>query len=422
MKVYLAHSQDNAAEAGRIADYLRGNGFDLATPLNANAEIARDGLAALLAADACIALVGMRTGRELFDVGVAAGAGVPTLVVALPGAEVPQPLSSHLYVAFRGNASWDYHNLSLRLLELERVPRPDRPLMAFDADALRGVERDLAAAATLDDRDFAALIEMLLERRGFTVQETEVGERERADLVCQARGFGLVVFEIKRRGRAGLVSVEAARQVLGYGRALRADRTVVVSDAGFTSSAQAFARDTGVRLLGLDELIAASTPGEILDDVDDDRAEGGKVGQPARDDESYPSLAWRSDCFEGDAASVARLALRIYTELSATFSGAGLGHSDFPVLLAAYITTKVRGAISLVELATTTGLSVTTALRVAARLTDAGWFIRKEDPENARRNLIVMPPGRVDWLDEMLSTVGGGGVRQIADGGADNAL
>lgn len=92
MKVYLTYSQDDAAEAWRVADYLRSNGFDLAAPLSAGAEIARDALAALLAADACIALFGMRTGRELFDVGVAAGAGVPTLVVALPGAEIPQPL------------------------------------------------------------------------------------------------------------------------------------------------------------------------------------------------------------------------------------------------------------------------------------------------------------------------------------------
>lgn len=270
-------------------------------------------------------------------------------------------------------------------------------------------------AATLDDRDFATLIEMLLERRGFKVQGTEVGERERADLVCRANGFGLVVFEIKRRGRAGLVSVEAARQVLGYGRALRADRTVVVSDAGFTSSAQAFARDTGVRLLSLEELIAASTPGEVLDGLAGGSVEGAKASGTARDDGSLQSLVWRSGRFEGDSAGLARLALRVHSELSAAFPGAGLGHSDFPVLLAVYITTRERGATSVVELATSTGLSVTTALRVAARLSEAGWISREEDPANARRNLLVMPPERVNWLDEVLSKVARGTDRQDAD-------
>lgn len=136
---------------------------------------------------------------------------------------------------------------------------------------------------------------------------------------------------------------------------------------------------------------------------------------PVRDDEPPPSWAWRPDRFEVDPASLARLALRIHSELSATFPGAGLGYSDFPVLLAVYITTRERGATSVVELATSTGLSVTTALCVAARLTDAGWISRKEDPVNPRRNLFVMPPERVDRLDELLSNVGGGAGRQEVD-------
>lgn len=405
MRVFLAHSLEDAAEASRVTDYLQGNGIQLALRGRDDGEMSRDVLSTILAADACVALVGKRQGRELFEVGVASGAGVPTLVVALPGATVPDALSSNLYVAFRGDEAWDMHNLGLRLLELERSPRPERSIEGIDEEAVRAVERDLALADALDERDFARLVAMLLERRGFSIEGTEVSAGTRPDLICRVRGVGRVVIEVKKRGRSGLVPVEAARQVLGYKRAIGAEKAIVVSDGGFTSSALSFASEVGVRLMGLDELVAASTSREVLEGLGDVSYGAAGQSRAIRTRGVPPTLAGRMGVFEGDSVALARLALRLQWELASASPEADLGPAEVHMLLELFVRTREEEAVSLSELSVSTGLRATSALRMVSRLEAEGWIERRPDHRDGRRQLVSLTQERAAQVDRVLSAL-----------------
>jgi DNA-binding MarR family transcriptional regulator len=401
MKVFLAYSATDAEAVEQIAEHLRSNGMQIVSPEDTQTNPLQETAAAILSADLCLAIIGARPERVLFEVGVAAGAGVPTLVVALPGAQVPDALSSYLYVAFRGHAAWDLHNLALRLIEMDKSDRPERSISRADEAAVLAVERNPALVEGLTEREFSRLVGMLLQRRGFEVQE--VGKSP-VDMLLREPAGGLTVVEVKRRGRSGLVPIEAVRTTLDYQRAVGARHALIVSDGSFTSSARAFAEETGVRLIDFNELVLAPTGREILAGLEGRkprRSAPVPVGHRSR--EVPRTLQGSAGVFLGDAVDVGRMFLRLQWDLAEAFSPHLNDAHSLQLLVDLYLR-SVEGARTYVsDLCLSSGMPTTTTLRYISRLEQTGALERYTDPTEPRRSVVRASPEAVAKIEAILS-------------------
>jgi hypothetical protein len=260
MKVFIAHCVDDRDLVESVVALLCGDGHEVLDP--SKLEFTRDTFseisAAIRSADAFIAVAGSGSPNIFYELGLAAGANVPTLVAARPNALLPGDLASVPYVLLTGDVLRDAQSIARRVKELpERFATKVEKFPSVEA-TLQATTQDPAVLESLTGLEFERLVAELFTERGYKVEPATQARDSGIDFVLKSPKDGmLVLVQVKKFRKQSRVSVESVRQVLDAVSAHRAPLGMLISPSGFTAAAAALAAGTPLLLRTLDEVLAA---------------------------------------------------------------------------------------------------------------------------------------------------------------------
>lgn len=268
MKIFLAHSGKDRDLVGAIVAHLRDAGHEtfradeIITGANALSEIS----AALRSADVVIAMVTGSNPNVFYELGLASGAGVPTLIAARIGETVPSDLASVPYVQLSGDLFRDAQTIARRVKDLEGLSSPKSVQFISAEAALRAASEDPARLEALSPAAFERLVAELFRERGYELSETAPTRDAGVDIVVRAPEDGqILLVEVKKLSKQSRVSVEAVRNLLGTVSLATGAIGVLVSTSGFTAAAAALAVGAPVVLRTLEEILAARSKRDLVE-------------------------------------------------------------------------------------------------------------------------------------------------------------
>jgi HJR/Mrr/RecB family endonuclease len=258
---FLAHSMRDRDLAIAIETHLRDDGHDAlrhdevtdSYPLSMISS-------ALRSADVVIAIVSDGRPNVFFELGLASGAGVPTLIAAPPGESLPALLANVPYVQLTGNILRDAQTISRRVKDLEVLSVP-RSVEHFSAEAtLQEADRNPAILEALAPLEFERLVVELFRERGYKVSRTPPSFDTGIDIVMHSPENGQVLLvAVKKLSKHNRVSVEAVRSLIASVSLTPHAAGLLVATSGFTSAAMALAAGTSVALTSLDQILRAKS-------------------------------------------------------------------------------------------------------------------------------------------------------------------
>lgn len=269
MKVFLAHSAKDRELVAAVAEHLRTDGHDAIRPeqLFAPGDLLSLISSALRSADVVVAVISGSNPDVFYELGLATGAGVPTLIAATTGEALPADLASVPYVQLTGDLSRDAQAVARRVKDMEglSLPKP-RPFASAEA-ALSAASQDASVLEALAPSEFEKLVGDLFQERGFEMLARPQAADSGADFVLRSPEDGqVIVVEVKKLSKQSRVSVESVRRLLGAVSTI-ADAAigVLVSPAGFTGAALALGATGPVVLKTLEEILAAKSKRDLLE-------------------------------------------------------------------------------------------------------------------------------------------------------------
>ena len=267
MNVFLAHSYTvrDFEFLQMLAELLRDEGHQVFEPASILGERISSAIsAAIHSADALVAVLTESNPNVFYELGIAAGAGVPIMIASTAEGLVPDALASVPFVKRSGDSLRDAQAIARQLDSLQRVPTP-RPTRSSSAEeTLREAVRDRTLLESLSPLDFEYLVAELLRERGYVIlrrQRDDAG----VDLVATPQSSETrIVFEIKKLSAQSRVSVESVRRLGSAVANAHASLGVLVATGGFTPAALALASGGPILLRTLEELLAANSDNELL--------------------------------------------------------------------------------------------------------------------------------------------------------------
>jgi hypothetical protein len=269
MKVFIAHSLRDSELVTSLLTLLREDGHDVFAPTDAavSADLLSEISAAIRSADVLIAIVKGGSPSIFYELGLAAGANVPTLITAPAGELLPADIASVPYVQLTGETLKDAQTIARRTNEL-RGASQTRPARYKSAEAaLRAAARNPAVLESLDPSEFERLVEELLQERGYLVATPDSADDMGVDfLITPQKDSGLVFVQVKKLNKQSRVSVETVRRFLSAvsGAAVSASVGMLVASSGYTAAALALAAGSPILLRTLEEVLAAKSEKELL--------------------------------------------------------------------------------------------------------------------------------------------------------------
>jgi restriction endonuclease Mrr len=262
MRIFVAHSYSDAPElAAELTRALTVAGHETCQPdtsLEPGDNLIASISTAIRRSDLMVALL---TGRNLnvyYELGLATGAHVPTLVASRELENIGFDLASAPYVQLTGNVAIDVEAIVRRIADVAEVgSKVARGARQSAELTLAEAAADPSVLENVTPFEFERLVENLFEERGFQIYATPTTNRE-VDLIIG--GDPPTIVEVKRYSRGRLVSVGAVRGLLGAMMATGAGRAILVSSSGFTSAARAAAAEWPVELMTLEDLLQLEGP------------------------------------------------------------------------------------------------------------------------------------------------------------------
>lgn len=269
MKVFLAHSARDRDLVAAVMAHLRNDGHETVRPdeMVSSGDLLSEISAALRSADVVVAIVTDKNPNVFYELGLAAGAGVPTLIVARPSEALPANLASVPYVQSTGDLLRDAQTIARRVKDLEGLSSPKPAKFPSAEAALRAASQDPAVLEALAPSEFERLVAELFKERGYEVSATPPTRDSGVDLFVRSPEDGqLLLIEVKKLSRQSRVSVEVVRRLLGtVSLTSGAVLGVLVSTSGFTGAAMALAAAGPVVLRTLEEILAARSKRDLVE-------------------------------------------------------------------------------------------------------------------------------------------------------------
>ena len=257
MKVFIAHSSRDQRIVERMTTFLREGGNEVAEP---NTSIGGNVLAeissAIRSADVLVAVVTGANANVFYELGLAAGANVPTLIAAPAGEPLPMDLRSVPYVELTGDILRDVQTVARRV-DLMRETSLPRPIEFDSAEAaLRDAIRDPQVLEAMSPSKFEHLVRQYFVERGFPILPRDALPDTGADFVFRSKNRkDLVIVQVKKLSRMSRVSVEAVRALLSAVSAAGASRGILISTSDYTAAAQSLSSASHVTLRTLEQLL-----------------------------------------------------------------------------------------------------------------------------------------------------------------------
>jgi hypothetical protein len=269
MKVFVSWSSEGRDLVNAVMAQLLAVGHSVFRPedlVDTNDRLSEIS-AGIRSSDVVFALLATSSSPNVFfELGVAVGASVPTLIAAPAVELLPANLASVPFVQLTGDLLRDAQEIAIRVngLEGQSLPRIDD--FGTAEAALNAAKDDPSVLEALPPREFESLVAKLFEERGYRVQRTPLSQDTGGDLVVQPPdGTETILVEVKKLSRHSRVSVDAVRKLLGRVLPLSSSTVgMLVSSSGFTSSAVALAAGTPLVLRTLEEVLAAQSSRELV--------------------------------------------------------------------------------------------------------------------------------------------------------------
>jgi hypothetical protein len=259
MKVYIAHSIRDHDAVDTLRQVLHNEGYEVfvAAQVGLGGNLVSEASAAIRSADALLAVLTTGNPNVFYELGLAAGAGVPILVAAPDGELVPSDLASVPYVQLTGDIFRDAHAIARRARDLRRLlsRAPDR----FDSAeaALRAATSDPALLESLSPADFERLVIELFEERGYAVARPSSASDLGIDFTIKAeRDAAPILVQVKKLSRQSRVSVETVRRLLTAAAVVSPAKCMLIATSGFTAAAAALTVGSPILLQTLEDLLA----------------------------------------------------------------------------------------------------------------------------------------------------------------------
>lgn len=268
MKVFIAHSVRDRELVTSIRTLLLEDGHDVFVPTEvaSGGNVLSEISAAIRSADVLVAVVTAGNPNVFYELGLAAGASVPTLITAPAGELLPSDLASVPYVQHTGDILRDAQSIARRTNELRGVS-PTKPTKFKSAEAaLQAAIRDPVVLESLSPHDFERLVMELFKERGYAVTTTRSTGDIGVDFVIKSeKDRELVLVEVKKLNRQSRVSVETVRRLLSAVSTVGAPLGMLVATSGYTAAALALAAGAPILLRTLEEILAAKSQKELLE-------------------------------------------------------------------------------------------------------------------------------------------------------------
>ena len=270
MKVFIAHSSRDLELGNNLMAILREDGHDVFDPTSIvlGSSIMSEISARIRSADLFVAVVRSSNPNVFYELGLAAGAGVPILIAAPGGEALPADLSSVPYVQLAGDSLRDSQMIARRAKDLRNVARTEPQKFDSAEAALRAAIREPAVLESLSPSDFERLVMELFKERGYLVTTLASGSgRDIGVDFAIKRDNEIVLIEVKKVSRQSRVSVETVRRLLSAIPIAGASLAVLVATSGYTTAALELAATAGspILLRTIEEILAAKSSKDLLD-------------------------------------------------------------------------------------------------------------------------------------------------------------
>ncbi len=258
MKIFLsyemAEGNDLARQLSRVLGELGHRVFDPAMSFDVGSDVTSAISTAIRTSDVVVVLLTAPNSNLYYELGIAAGANVPTLIAARRSEDLVFDLPSAPYVQLTGDILMDAAVIARRVGEVAAVrSEPTHPELESAEATLARAARDPSALERLDPAQFERLVAELFESRGYAVSTAPRSADQGFDLILEGDPHTLV--EVKRYRHDNLVSVSTVRQLLGVLTASGGERAILVSSSGFTQAAHAIAAEWPIELMTLEDLL-----------------------------------------------------------------------------------------------------------------------------------------------------------------------
>lgn len=267
MKIFIAYSSRDRELVETLVTLLREDGHIVfhAAEMAATANLLSEISAMIRSADVLIAVVTTGNANVFYELGLAAGAGVPTLISARTGEILPADLFSIPYVQLTGDIFRDSQVIAKRVKELEGLSSTIKRDYATAEAELLAAARDASVLEALAPADFERLVAKLFKERGYEVTATSASRDAGVDVIVKSPSQkDVILVEIKKLSKQSRVSVEAVRQLLGAVELTGATLGMLVASSGFTAASVALAANTRIVLRTLEEVLAAKSETDLL--------------------------------------------------------------------------------------------------------------------------------------------------------------
>ena len=268
MKVFISHSAREQDMVAAVAEQLRLNGHETTYP---NEHTAPSGFlpqisSSLRSADMLLAVVSGANSNVFYELGLAAGAGIPILITAHSGERLPTDLTSVPFVQLTGEIMRDVYEIARRVRDFEGISTPKLGNYTTAEAALKAASQDSGMLEALAPHEFERLVFEFFTEKGFEMLPTPPNRDFGVDVVIQSPEDGQVIFvQVKKLSKQSRVSVEAVRQLLGtVATRSGATKGLLVSTSSFTEAARALGAAGPVALKTLEEFLAAKSRHDLV--------------------------------------------------------------------------------------------------------------------------------------------------------------
>jgi len=268
MKIFIAHSISDGDLVDAVVALLREEDHEVLVPreMDFGDSIFAEISAGIRSADVLLAVVTSGNPNIYYELGLAAGASVPTLIAAHAGDSLPADLASVPYVQISGDVSKDARAIARRIINLEGLASGKVPKFHSAEAALQAAVKDPALLESISPFDFEKLVAKLFQERGYDVQVDRSTRDTGVDFSIRSTDKqDLVLVEVKKLSRQSRVSVDSVRKLLNVVSSLGATVGMLVAPVGFTAAALALAAGTPLLLRTLEDVLSAKTEKELLE-------------------------------------------------------------------------------------------------------------------------------------------------------------
>jgi tetratricopeptide (TPR) repeat protein len=267
MRVFISHSVTSRHFALSLGDFLGKTGNNVFIPVrdvltgeDFRAEIS----AAILSADVVVAIVTSDNASVFYQLGMATGAGVPSLIAAPIDLQLPLDVVSIPYVQLTGDLTRDVQTIIRRVEEIAVPSRVEFLKAASAEESLRELSLNPTRLEAVSPAVFERLIMDLFRDRGWMVREPDQVDPFEVDFVIESPKLRQsVMVEVKKVSAQSRVSVDAVRRFLSTVSSANA-LGMLIATSDYTSAALDFVAGTRVILRTLNEVLDAESEEQVL--------------------------------------------------------------------------------------------------------------------------------------------------------------